>query len=145
MSRYLSAAIRSFVLQRAFLTCEYCLLHETQSFVGFEIDHIISLKHGGTNDLANLAHTCLYCNQNKGADVGTVLLPSESFIRFFNPRKDRWSDHFEISGALILPKTFIGEATVKILKFNEVERILERKTWLDSGMFPHPDSLKLIL
>jgi homogentisate 1,2-dioxygenase len=105
--------------------------------MGFEIDHIISLKHGGGNAPENLAFTCLYCNQNKGSDIGTVLLPAHTFVRLYNPRKDIWHEHFEISGALILSKTEVGEATIKILKFNDVERIIERQNWLDSGMFPH--------
>jgi len=112
--------------------------------MGFEIDHVISLRHGGISGAENLAFSCLYCNQNKAADIGTMLLPTETFIRFFNPRKDRWNDHFEISGSLILPKTDIGEATIKMLKLNDVERIIERQTWLDAGLYPHPDALKLI-
>ena len=112
--------------------------------MGFEIDHIISLRHGGLSDPENLAFSCLYCNQNKAADIGTMLLPSEIFIRFFNPRKDGWNDHFEISGSLILPKTEVGESTIKMLRINDVERIIERQTWLDAGLFPHPDALDLL-
>lgn len=144
MSRYIPKKIRLLVAQRAFLLCEYCLLHDSQSFIGFEIDHIISLQHGGSSDIDNLANTCLYCNQNKGPNVGSILLPSNEFIRFYNPRKDRWDEHFEISGTLILPKTNIGEATIKILKMNDVERLMERQVWENIGMFPHQDAAKII-
>ena len=96
MSRYVPDRIRRLVLQRAHKTCEYCLLHETQSYMGFEIDHVISLRHGGPSASENLAYSCLYCNQNKAADVGTIILSTETFTRFFNPRKDHWNDHFEI-------------------------------------------------
>ncbi len=35
-----------------------------------------------------------FCNRNKGPDVGSYLFSSQSFVRFFNPRTDRWADHF---------------------------------------------------
>ena len=42
---------RRFVAQRANHRCEYCHVHQDDSFLGFEIDHIISLKHGGGNEI----------------------------------------------------------------------------------------------
>ncbi|MBK9016171.1 MAG: HNH endonuclease [Saprospiraceae bacterium] len=76
--------------------------------MGYEIDHIISIKHGGVGTLLNLAWACAICNLNKGTDVGTLLLPSQDFVRFFNPRIDDWAFHFEISGTLILPKRLLA-------------------------------------
>jgi hypothetical protein len=144
MSRYIPQSTRKLIVSRAHLLCEYCLLHESQSYIGFELDHIISIKHGGDNELDNLAYACMYCNQNKGTDIGTMLLPSDAFQRFYNPRKDKWSDHFEFSNTLILPKTNIGEGTIKILQLNNVDRLVERQIWLDAGMFPHPEAMLII-
>lgn len=145
MRKSISKSVKITVIERAFNLCEYCLLHESQSYIGFEIDHIISLKHGGTNEINNLCWSCAFCNQFKGSDLGTILLPNQQIIRFFNPRTDKWTDHFEFSGSIILPKSKIGEATEKILKLNQVDRILEREALQSAGWFPHELTKKHIL
>ncbi|WP_428668609.1 hypothetical protein [Runella sp.] len=66
------------------------------------------------------------CNNNKGSDVGTVLLPDQTFIRLFNPRIDEWGGHFSIESGVIYAKTNLGEATIKVLKLNDIDRIIER-------------------
>lgn len=136
MNRYISAELRRKIAQRADFRCEYCRLPEMAAMVKFQIEHIISLKHGGRNALENLAYACPICNSNKGTDLGTVLEDDEVIIRFFNPRKHDWQEHFEVKGSLILPKTLIGAATVKMLDFNKLERILERLELMDAGAYP---------
>jgi HNH endonuclease len=123
----LSAAIKKKVCFRAGDKCEYCLLPQKFSFYQFHIDHIISLKHGGSSEIDNLAYCCPDCNSFKGTDLATFLLNSNNLIRFFNPRKDSWDDHFEISDSLILGKTEIGSATEKIFQFNEIDRLIFRR------------------
>ena len=100
------------------------------------IEHIISLKHGGQTTLENLAYACPICNSNKGTDLGTVLEDEEMVVRFFNPRKHDWHEHFEIKDGLILPRTPAGAATIKILDFNKLERVLERLELIDAGVYP---------
>jgi hypothetical protein len=60
--------------------------------------------------------------------MGSVLLPSQEFIRFFDPRRDRWMEHFRLDELLITLLTGIGEVTARILGFNSDDRILERQT-----------------
>ncbi len=127
MSRYIPDSLRKMVAEQAQFCCEYCLMKEVDAFYSFEDDHIISLKHGGETILGNLARSCFPCNNNKGSDVGTVLLPNLRFVRLFNPREDIWNDHFEMDDSVIYAKTEVEEATVKVLKFNEIERIIERR------------------
>ena len=127
MSRYIAEYIRQMVAQRANCCCEYCHIHQDEVFYPFHIDHIISLKHGGVTELANLAYSCFPCNLNKGSDVGTFLLPEQVFTRLFNPRLDHWEKHFGIDSGRMYAKTSIGEATIKVLKMNEIERIIERR------------------
>ena len=115
--------------------CEYCLITEADTFYGCEVDHIISLKHDGTSDVGNLAYACALCNRAKGTDIGSVSTSGE-FTRFFNPRTDRWSEHFRIEGATILPLTPIGEVTARILGFNESARIHERDELMRLGRYP---------
>ena len=99
----------------------------SESFWSFQVDHIISRKHGGKTELKNLAWTCFPCNNGKGTDIGTMLLPDKTFIRLFNPREDDWNAHFEMEDGVIYANTLVGEATIKVLKLNEVDRILERR------------------
>ena len=127
MSRYVSDAFRLFTASRAGHRCEYCRLAEAVAFLRFQIDHIISVKHDGTSELDNLAWSCFLCNLYKGSDIGTILLPSKQFVRLFNPREDIWDEHFELDDGVIYPKTAIGEATIKVLRLNDVERIMERR------------------
>lgn len=142
MSRpYISEELRRLVATRADDLCEYCLIHKDDTFLGCEIDHIISLKPGGTNDEDNLAHACAFCNRQKGSDIGSVLLPSREFIRFFDPRRDRWMEHFRLDELLITPLTGIGKVTARILGFNSDDRILERQTLMAVGRYPTAEAL----
>jgi HNH endonuclease len=133
MSEYISVKNREFVGLRANYCCEYCRSPQRFSLFTFHIDHIISLKHGGTSKIINLAFACGFCNGNKGTDLGTFLHNQEQIIRFFNPRKDNWTEHFEMIEGVIYGKTDIGEVTVKLFKMNEIERILERKLLIEGG------------
>ncbi|WP_446011973.1 HNH endonuclease [Candidatus Electrothrix sp.] len=143
VSRYINPDLRQLVVERAEYLCEYCLIHEDDTYLGCEIDHIISLKHGGTSDADNLAYACAFCNRHKGSDVGSVL-NSEEFVPFYNPRRDRWAEHFRLDSYIIRPLTSIGEATAKILLFNTDERILERESLIDSGRYPSLATMKLL-
>lgn len=58
--------------------------------------------------------------------------------RLFNPRIDRWDDHFgfdpdtgELHG-----KTSIGWATVTRLSMNDPVQLLARQLWSDLRLFP---------
>ncbi len=42
MTSYVSAELRRLVAARAQGLCEYCLIHESDTFVGCQIDHVIS-------------------------------------------------------------------------------------------------------
>jgi len=124
----ISNALKVFVAERAAGRCEYCGVHQSHIEYPFHIDHIISLKHGGDSTPKNLAYTCPDCNYNKGADIGTFLNPSErDFVPLFHPRLDRWEDHFEENDGSIIPRTPVGEVTVRLLLLNTIERIILRR------------------
>lgn len=49
MSRtYISKELRNLVAQRASYLCEYCLVAEVHRSSRYQVDHIISEKHGGS-------------------------------------------------------------------------------------------------
>jgi hypothetical protein len=117
---------RQLVIRRAAFQCEYCLIAEHQSFLGFEVDHIISRKHGGNNDATNLAYSCPDCNRNKGTDIASIDWTTNDIVRFYNPRVDTWAEHFHFSKEFIEPQTPIGVVTVAIFRFNDQIRLLSR-------------------
>ena len=135
MARWISAELRQTIADRANQMSEYCLVAEADTFYGCEVDHIISLKHSGSSDPANLAYACALCNRAKGSDVGSISTNGE-FVRFFNPRTDRWTEHFRLEGPTIQPLTSIGEVTARILGFNDSARLHEREEMIRFGIYP---------
>ena len=133
---YIPAETRRLVIGRAGRCCEYCLIHEDDTYFGCEVDHVVSEKHGGLTVAENLAYACLVCNRYKGSDLGSILVPAGDLIRFFNPRIDVWSDHFSLDGTIIKPLTAIGQVTERILRFNAIERLMEREALRAIGRYP---------
>jgi hypothetical protein len=124
---YISAPLRQLVTQRAKEECEYCRFPQTASFFAFEMEHIIAQKHDGITEPENLALSCPCCNRFKGSDLGSIDPETKQLTPFFNPRSQKWSDHFRLEEGTIIPLTPEGRVTAKILQFNLIERILERK------------------
>ena len=136
MSSYINKALRQLVATRAERLCEYCLIHEDDTFFGCEVDHIISEKHGGQTEAENLAFACAFCNRSKGSDVGSLIGATGVFVRFFNPRTDLWAEHFVLDGVTFVALSDVGEVTVRILSFNNSERLFERQMLQVIGRFP---------
>jgi hypothetical protein len=143
---YIGADLRRQVVARANRICEYCLIHQEDTFFGCEVDHIISQKHGGPTEEGNLALACLICNRNKGSDIASLLPEKGELVRLFNPRIDRWQEHFSITadGVTIGAMTPIGEATVRMLCLNQSERLLERQALRAEGRYP-PEAARRLL
>ena len=53
------------VYERDDFTCQYCGLHANVDEL--QIDHIIPVSRGGTNDINSLVTSCAVCNKKKGA------------------------------------------------------------------------------
>src|SRR4051794_6575325 len=83
----ISGELRQFVAERAGYHCEYCLLHEDDTYSPHQIDHIIGGKHGGLSTPDNLAFACLRCNAWKGSDIGSFDPETGRLVSIFNPRQ----------------------------------------------------------
>lgn len=142
MSSPVSEDLRRLVVTRANHLCEYCLVHEEDRFYGCQIDHIISEKHGGPTEPENLAYACPPCNRHKGSDIASIHWPTGRLLRLFNPRTDRWHEHFSLQGAFIKPLTEIGEVTAQILMLNSSDRLLEREELNAVGRYPSSAALE---
>jgi len=60
MAGEVSDALRRTVADRAYHVCEYCLVREEDLYHGCEVDHVISVKHGGLTVPENLAWACFH-------------------------------------------------------------------------------------
>ena len=136
MGSYISAGLRRFVAERADHLCEYCLVHEEDRGFGCHVDHIISEKHGGLTEESNLAYACAPCNRAKGSDIGSITGEGRPFVRLYNPRVDKWREHFKVDGSQIIGLTEVGRVTVKILRSNDEERRLEREILIAQERYP---------
>ena len=143
MSNYISPETRQIVASRANHACEYCLIAEADAYFRFQVEHIISRKHGGSSELENLALACVFCNRYKGSDIASLIPETDKLVRFCNPRTMRWSEHFRLNGVLIEPLTAIGEATVRILQMNHDDQILERQVLSRRKRYPSEAALLL--
>jgi len=117
------ASLRREVRERAGERCEYCLLAESQAFFPHEPDHLIAVKHGGRTISANLALACFDCNRFKGSDIGSIDPVTGELVALFNPRAQRWSEHFLLNGGQIIPLTAVGRVTERLLRLNLPTRV----------------------
>ena len=97
------------------------------------MDHIVALKHGGLTEADNLALSCALCNKHKGSDLASLDPETGEIAPLYHPRRDRWVNHFQVVGAHIVPLTPVGRVTVRLLQFNQSERVAERELLIASG------------
>jgi hypothetical protein len=71
----ISKHLRFIVFARDKFTCRYC--GRQSDTVALEIDHIIPVCQGGTNDPENLITACSDCNLGKGGRTPTAAAPTE--------------------------------------------------------------------
>lgn len=132
--------VRQLVRERAGNRCEYCRLpQQIGATVRFHIEHIRPCQHGGNDDPANLALACPTCNWNKGPNMSAVDPKTDILSPLFNPRSDRWREHFALVGLEIVGLTNVGRATLRLLRMNdpeyvEVRRELDAHGGLDIGV-----------
>jgi hypothetical protein len=122
--------------ERAQNRCEYCLLHEDDAYLPFEVDHIIAEKRGGVTLIENLAWACALCNRYKGTDLASIDPQSGRLIALFHPRRQQWRRHFRVVNGTIEPLTAAGRATVRLLRLNQPERVLVRAMLIGMGRYP---------
>lgn len=134
---YIPLSFRRAVRQRAKGQCEYC---QAQELIGvlLVVDHIKPLSYGGETDIENLCLACFHCNSYKsdfriGIDLETRL---ESPL--YNPRLDRWSEHFlwVAAGLELTGLTPTERATISRLRMNRPAIVTARRAWIRAGMHP---------
>jgi HNH endonuclease len=126
------------VADRARHRCEYCRAPESIFNAVLEVEHIIPVVLGGSDNEDNLALACRSCNGFKGSRSGYIDIESVQVERFYHPRQDRWEEHFlvESESSEILALTAIGRVTIIGLKMNSRAQLTARQFWIQLGLFP---------
>lgn len=125
------------VLRRSGGCCEYCLVGPDHRTIQLHVDHIISKKHGGEDNLDNLCSACRSRNQYKGSDVAALDPLTGEPTRLYNPRAHDWNHHFELkSDMIIVGLSPAVRATIAVLQLNLERRVIERyEAWM-RGQYP---------
>lgn len=128
----MNPATRDTVRLRAGNRCEYCLLRQDElPFVLFHIEHVVARQHGGDDGLENLALACQQCNLFKGPNLASIDPETGAVCPIFNPRRQRWADHFAQNEFVIRGLSPVGRATVRLLQMNAPERLRLRRSLVE--------------
>ena len=118
--------------------CGYCLSPQHLVFGKLEIDHLVPVSRGGSDDEENLWLACRMCNNFKASQICGVDPETKQIVPLFNPRQLRWSDHFGWSadGKMMMGLTECGRATVIALQLNNLVATTVRSFWVQAGWHP---------
>lgn len=135
---YLPVAIQRAVIERAENRCEYCQSHADYATETFAVEHIRPRSRGGTNELDNLALSCSGCNGRKYIKTEAPDPADGAMVPLFNPREDRWQDHFCWSDDYlrIVGITPTGRATIEALQMNRPGLVNMRQLLYAIGKHP---------
>lgn len=136
--RKFSQSERDFIAQRASGRCEYCQTPFDFSPESFQVEHVMPLAKGGTNELENLAFSCGGCNGRKRSKTHGTDPFDHTQVSLFHPRLDSWQEHFEWQdgGIIIAGKTAVGRATIAVLDLNRSGLVNLRKALSLFGVHP---------
>ncbi|HMQ29686.1 MAG TPA: HNH endonuclease [Chloroflexaceae bacterium] len=137
--RAIPIAVERRVRDAAGQRCGYCLSPQHLVMARLEVEHIVPLAKGGTDDETNLWLACPICNGHKADKTDAVDPVTRSIVPLFNPRTEHWWDHFAWTGdgLRIVGTTAIGRATVVALQLaDDPDAITVRSFWVLAGWHP---------
>jgi len=136
--RSIPEAVRARVRSEADGRCGYCRARQDYLPWTLEIDHIVPLAKGGSDDESNLWLACHSCNLFKADQTHGLDPLSGRRVHLFNPRRQRWGRHFRWSeeGDRIVGRTACGRATVVALSLNNLVAVTVRRNWVAAGWHP---------
>lgn len=141
MSTHIPQALQDQVRRRALQRCEYCQSAEWLTGLRHEFDHILPRQLGGASTAENLCLACSSCNSHKHARTEAVDAETGETVSLYNPRRQRWPEHFAWSddGTRIMGLTAIGRATIETLQMNHSAVVTARALWVYTGFHPPQD------
>lgn len=136
--RTIPVALRRLIIQRADNRCEYCGISQIGQVATFHIDHVLPVVAGGETTPENLALACVSCSLRKGARQALKDSETGEVVSIFNPRQQRWQEHFAWKGVQVVGLTAIGRATVQALDLNRSTMLAIRSEEELLGRHPPP-------
>ena len=137
--RYVPAELRQLVNGRAAGRCEYCGLSQDGQEATFHIDHVVPVAVGGQTVAENLALACVSCSLHKAARQTALDPHTGEEAPLYNPRRDRWSEHFAWNELRLVGHTATGRATVAALDMNRALILAIRQEEALRGRHPPPE------
>jgi hypothetical protein len=141
VATYLSEGLRSRIDEADRGCCRYCLTAEANSGIRLTHDHITPVAKGGETSFDNVCLACSSCNEFKADATHAVDPFTGEAVPLFNPRAQRWRDHFAWSAnaTRIEGSTPTGRATVIALRMNQPIAVTARGRWARAGWHPPPE------
>lgn len=139
MRPHIPEKVKKKVREAAGHRCGYCVSPQHLVMARLEIEHLIPLSKGGTNEELNLWLACPICNGHKADQTEAMDPETDQIVPLFNPRKQKWHEHFSWSaeGLKIVGKTPTGRATVIALFLaDDPDALLVRSYWIQAGWHP---------
>ena len=136
MSERIPLPLRREVAERALHRCEYCWMPDVETLAPHEPDHVIAVQHGGETTAENLAYACFQCNRAKGPNLASIDPTTGAVTPLFNPRTQRWGEHFRWRGPVIEALTAVGRAPIHLLRLNDPDQVSIRTNLLAQGRYP---------
>jgi hypothetical protein len=114
----ITSSLREEVTLRAGNRCEYCRLSQLGQEATFHMDHVVPRAADGPTTADNLALACVSCSLRKWARQTALDPESGEEVPLFNPRTQRWAEHFRWDDLRVVPLTAVGRATLAALALN---------------------------
>ena len=124
------------VRRRARSRCEYCRIPQSAVQFRHQVDHIIAEQHEGSDEPSNLALACAHYNSLKCSDISGLDPVTRELTRLYDPRRDRWHEHFAWQGAVLIGLTAVGRTTIQVLAINDPVEVAAREMLIAEGRFP---------
>ena len=104
--------------------------------------HVEHIDPDGGDDPDNLCLSCSSCNLSKAEATSAQDPDTGAVVSLFNPRRQRWTDHFAWidEGTGLLGKTPTGRVTILRLRMNRERVVTARKNWVRAGAHPPEQS-----
>lgn len=131
--------IREKVRKTAQNRCGYCLSPQEVMPIPLEMEHLIPIAKGGSDEETNLWLACRVCNNFKSDNTEATDPETGQLEPLFNPRTQNWFEHFEWSEDELHIRgiTPIGRATVSLLHLSDYQFMIQaRKLWKRAGWHP---------
>jgi hypothetical protein len=111
-------------------------MHQALQGATFHVEHVRPRSRGGDSTLPNLALACPGCNLRKSDRVEVPDPETGSLVPLFNPRNDRWGEHFRWEDYHIVALTQRGRATLAAFELNHPRRVQIRRAEALFALFP---------